>query len=112
MTAYDFNRDYPPVLESTLLKSIFQGSPLIRPNALMSMNVTVHVSSAASIVFVALIITVTILKDLSRALVIPATSYPLMVMTVKMSMSVLITLLPVPITQFAEMSPEVTNATV
>ena len=78
----------------------------------MSMNVTVHVSSAASIVFAALIITVTILKDLSRALVIPATSYPLMDMTVKMSMSVLITLLPVPITQFAEMSPEVTNATV
>ena len=78
----------------------------------MSMNVTVHVSSAASIVFAALIITVTILKDLSRALVIPATSYPLMDMTVKMWMSVLITLLPVPITQFAEMSQEVTNATV
>lgn len=78
----------------------------------MSMNVTVHVSSAASIVFVALIITVTILKDHSPVLVIPATSYPLMVMTVKTSMSVLITLLPVPITQFAEMSPEVTNATV
>ena len=78
----------------------------------MSMNVTVHVSSAASTVFAALIITVTILKDLSRALVIPATSYPLMDMTVKMWMSVLITLLPVPITQFAEMSQEVTNATV
>ena len=78
----------------------------------MSMNVTVHVSSAASIVFAALIITVTILKDLSHALVILATSYLLMVMTVKMWMSVLITLLPVPITQFAEMSPEVTNATV
>ena len=76
------------------------------------MNVTQHASSAASIVFAALIITVTILKDLSRALAILATSYLLMVMTVKMLMSVLTTLLPVPITQFAETSPEVTNATV
>ena len=95
-----------------IFKSIFQGSPPIKPNALMWMNVTKHVSSAASIVFAALITTVTILQDPSRALVIPVTSYLLMVMTVKMWMSALTTLLPAPITQFAEMSPEVTNATV